>query len=135
MNIKELNELMAHSAQDAINYAQKVHDKTITLCQQDLTMVEMILIKLSLEHIEQPINNEQLFTICSIFGAFIGEVYKKNIGGEWFMDESDQDAPYIVLNYAGKSFPFASMCYEKIVKTPEVNIAKYYELAVEGVTQ
>ncbi|NQZ08780.1 MAG: hypothetical protein HRT35_16615 [Algicola sp.] len=131
---KELNELMSQSARDGIEYMRNVHQKPITLCQADLPHVEIVLTKLALEHIKQPLVDKDLFTLCNILGAIVGETFKQARGGEWFMDESVPNAPFVVLNYAGKSFPFASVCYEKIVKTPEVNIAKYFELALGGAT-
>ncbi|MCJ8268210.1 MAG: hypothetical protein MJK04_02300 [Psychrosphaera sp.] len=130
----ELNELMKVSARDGVDYMRNVHQQNISLCQQDLTAVDMILTKLAIEHIKQPLTDKDLFTLCSILGAIVGETFKQARGGEWFMDESVPNAPFVVLNYAGKSFPFASVCYEKIVKTPEINIAKYYELALGGAT-
>lgn len=132
---EELNALMRESSQDAIGYMQNIHNHTVTICQQDLTVVDIVLTKLSIEHIQTPIGDEDIFTICSILGAFIGELFKTTAGGEWFMDQSVADAPFVVLNYAGKSFPFASVCYEKIVNKPEISVAKYYELAIGGSTQ
>jgi hypothetical protein len=114
---------------------QSTHGLSVSLNQADLTAVDTVLTKLSIEQIPNPLTQENLFTICSILGAFIGEIFKATAGGEWFMDESVPDAPFVVLNYAGKSFPFASICYEKIVNKPEVSIAKYYELALGGATQ
>ncbi len=134
VNTAELNELMKVSARDGIEYMTKEHNKPITLCQEDLAHVEIVLTKLALEHIKQPLTDKNLFTLCSILGAIIGETFKQARGGEWFMDESVPNAPFVVLNYAGKSFPFSSVCYEKIVKSPEVNIAKYFELALGGAT-
>lgn len=135
MNTQEINDLMAESAQDAIGYLSEAHDKQVTLCQQDLATIDLVLSKLSIEHIQQPLADKDLFTVCNILGAFVGELFKTTVGGEWFMDESLDNAPYLVLSYAGKSFPFASMCYEKITTTPEVSIAKYYQLAIGGSTQ
>jgi hypothetical protein len=135
MNTQELNELMKDSAQDAIVYLSTIHGHDVTLCQKDLLIIDLILTKLAIDHLQEPLSDERLFTICNIFGAFGGELFKSIVGGEWFLDETIEGAPFVTLNYAGKSFAFASMCYEKLVKTPEVSIAKYYELAVGGFTQ
>ncbi|MFT4926536.1 MAG: hypothetical protein ACI8WB_002634 [Phenylobacterium sp.] len=135
MNTQELNELMSQSAQDAIGYIREAHQCSVSLCQTDLPTIDIVLTKLALAHIEQPLTDPEMFTVCNILGAFVGELFKTTRGGEWFMDESLKDAPYVVLNYAGKSFPFASICYEKLINQPEVSLAKYYELAVGGATQ
>ena len=135
MNTEDLNKLMAESAKDAINYIQTTHGLSVTLTQDDLTTVDTVLTKLAISQIPAPLSQENLFTVCSILGAFVGEIFKSTAGGEWFMDESVPDAPFVVLNYAGKSYPFASVCYEKIVNQPEVNLTKYFELALGGATQ
>jgi hypothetical protein len=135
MNTEDLNKLMAESAKDAINYIQSIHGAAVTLCHDDLTVVDTVLTKLAISQIPDPLSQENLFTVCSILGAFVGEIFKNTAGGEWFMDESVPDAPFVVLNYAGKSFPFSSVCYEKIVNQPEISLAKYFELALGGATQ
>ena len=132
---EQLNLLMAESAKDAINYVNENFERQITLCQEDLDMIDNALAQLALQHLQSPLSDEKLYTACSIMGAFVGEVFKQIVGGEWFMDESIPDAPFVVLNYAGKSFPFASVCYEKLVNDQNVSVAKYYELALGGLTQ
>lgn len=135
INVEELNELMKNSAKDALEYFKSVHNHVLSQEESALPAVDLILAKLALEHAQAPLKKEHLFTIPAIAGAFIGEIFKSTIGGEWFEDKSDEGAPFIVLNYGGKSFPFASVCYEKIVNNPEISVAKYYELAKSGSTQ
>ena len=135
LTTSELNDLMKESAQDAINYIRNEHGHEVTLRQEDLAVIDLVLTKIYTQHVQEPLSNSDMFTICNILGAFVGEVFKNLVGGEWFMDTSLPDAPYVVLNYAGKSYPFASMCFEKIAKTPEVSLAKYFELAIGNSTQ
>ena len=132
MNVQELNELMAISSNDAIAYLKETHQQYITKTPEALSTIDIILTKLAIEHLHTPLSDEDLFTICTIFGAFVGELFKENVGGEWYMDTAIEYAPYVVLNYAGKSYPFASICFEKITTTPEVSLAKYYTLACCG---
>jgi hypothetical protein len=130
-----LNQLMKDSAQDAVNFINENQGRQITICQDDLDAIDLTLSKLAIEHIQSPLSQEKLYTACTILGAYIGELFKQTVGGEWFMDESIPDAPFVVLNYAGKSFPFASVCHEKIVHNQEISVVKYYELALGGLTQ
>ena len=132
---EELNILMADASKDAVAFINEHFDRQVTLSQDDLDMVDNAITKLAIEHLQSPLNNEKIYTICSIMGAFVGEVFKDIVGGEWFMDESVPDAPFVVLNYAGKSFPFASICYEKLINDQSISVAKYYELALGGLTQ
>lgn len=130
--IEELNKLMTNTAKDAIDYLKNNHMQSVQIDESALQTVDLILAKLALQHVQEPIDDKHIFTISAIFGAFVGEIFKTSVGGEWFQDNSEEGAPFIVLNYAGKAFPFASVCYEKLVNSPENSIAKYYELAKTG---
>lgn len=134
VTIEQLNELMTNSAQDAIRYLEQTHQQNVKLDEEGLTVIDLVLVKLAVEHQQKPIKDEHLFAITSIFGAYVGEIFKNTVGGEWFQDSSNEKAPFIVLNYAGKSYPFASICYQKLVNNPEISVAKYYELAKSGST-
>ena len=135
IDTQELNQLMAESATDAVSYLNENFEQEVSLIAEDLPKVDQLLIHLHTEHKSTPMSNEQLYACCSILGAYVGEIFKQTAGGEWFMDTSVPDAPFVVLNYAGKSFPFASICYEKLVNDPAISIQRYYELALEGSTQ
>ncbi len=134
ITIEQLNTLMAVSAKDAMKYIESIHGLHVEMDESALVTIDTVLAKLATEHAQTPMKNEHVFTVTSIFGALAGEIFKKHIGGEWFQDSSDEKAPFIVLNYAGKSFPFASVCYQKLVNSPEISVAKYYELAKSGAT-
>ena len=134
-NTEQLNTLMADAANDAVNYINENFERQVSLSQDDLDMVDNAIAQLAIEHIQNPLSDEKLYTVCSIMGAYVGEVFKQIVGGEWFMDQSVPDAPFVVLNYAGKSFPFASICYEKLSNDQNISVAKYYELALGGLTQ
>ncbi|MCO6354227.1 hypothetical protein GBO14_05615 [Pseudoalteromonas shioyasakiensis] len=80
-----------------------------------------------------PLEDKLLFTVSTMFGAFIGELFKTEAGGEWFMDESDPNAPFIVLNYAaGRAYSFSSVCFEKIVNNSDISACRYFELAISN---
>lgn len=135
LTIEELNQLMAVAAEDALKYLQNDHQQDVQMNEGALKTIDLVLAKMAVEHQKTPLSDENIFTLTSILGALAGEIYKSTVGGEWFQDESDEKAPFIVLNYAGKSYPFASVCYQKLINNPEISVAKYYELAKSGSTQ
>lgn len=130
-----INQLMAVAATDAIQFINNYDEQSITLSAADLIIIDETLHKLAIEHTHNAFSDEKIFTICSIFGAFVGEVFKNAVGGEWFMDKSIPDAPFVVLNFGGKSYPFASVCYEKLANNPSISLTSYYQLAIEKITQ
>lgn len=131
---EELNLLMTEAAQDGVKYINENFEKQVSLTIEHLGMVDMALNKLAIQHIQSPLRDEELFAACSILGAFVGEVFKNTAGGEWFMDRSIPDAPFVVLNYAGRSYPFASICYEKIANDQQISLEKYFQLALGNQT-
>ncbi|CAH9054274.1 hypothetical protein PSECIP111951_00999 [Pseudoalteromonas holothuriae] len=130
--LQQLNQLMSDSAQDAIGYIKNISNEDIDFNEAGIQQLDSILTGLSQEHNVNPFDNKMLFTVSTMLGAFIGETFRNRLGGEWFMDKSNPDAPFIVLNYAGKSYPFASVCFEKIVNDPQTSVLKYYELALNN---
>ncbi|BBN81094.1 hypothetical protein PA25_10790 [Pseudoalteromonas sp. A25] len=130
--IQQLNQLMSDSVQDAITYIENVSEQKVELNVEGLKQLDLTLDELAKEHQQSALDNKTLFTVSTMFGAFIGELFKGQRGGEWFLDDSDPAAPFIVLNYAGKSYPFASVCFEKIVNNADISVCKYFELALEN---
>ena len=130
--LQQLNELMSDSVKDAISYIKHVNNEDVELNVSGLQELDRALVKLSQEHQSTPLDDKVLFTVSTMFGAFIGELFKAQAGGQWFMDETDPKAPFIVLNYAGRSYPFASVCFEKIVNDPDISVLNYFELALNN---
>jgi hypothetical protein len=130
--LKQLNQLMLDSAEDAVKYVKHISDKDIKLDYAGLGELDLVLDELAKENAMTPLEDKVLFTVSTMFGAFIGELFKIEAGGEWFMDESDPKAPFIVLNYAGRAYPFASVCFEKIVNNSEISACRYFELALSN---
>lgn len=128
---ENLSRLMMESSEDAINYINANFNKSISLSSKHLSDVDEVLLVLAKMHNESPFDNKDLFTLSTMFGAYLGEVFKSLIGGEWIMDNSDPDAPFIALNYGGRSFPFASVCFEKMTHDQDISVLRYFELATE----
>ena len=135
MNTNEITLLMQKTAEDAVSIAKNDFAQDLDFSAQSVSKIEVIMLTYAVSHEETPLTKEQLFTIANVFGAYIGECYKRVVGGEWFYDESDTEAPYATINYASKSFPFPSICYQKLVNDKTINIAKYFDLALSGTSQ
>ena len=135
MNAKELTELMKASAQDATVYAAEEHQVLLDFSLDSLTLVDEVLSELFLRQQEKPHTNEMLFTLSNIFGAYTGEVFIHHVGGDWYYDESTPEAPYISVHYNGKEFPFASLVYHQIAKTPSASLRNYVGQAMANAMQ
>jgi hypothetical protein len=83
----------------------------------------------------QALEDKAVFTICNIYGAYIGEVFRTLAGGQWQYNLQDEEAPTIMLMYQDKTFAFAGICYERLVNDSNVSVQRYFSQALDAVTQ
>ncbi|RVT46265.1 hypothetical protein EMM73_09800 [Rheinheimera sediminis] len=135
MNQHEVSELMKATAQDAVVYAAEEHQVLLDFSLDSLSKVDEILSELYLRQQEQRHADDLLFTLCNLFGSYTGEIFIHHVGGQWYYDESSPDAPYICVHYNGKEFPFASLVYHQIAKTPSASLRNYVGQAMNNAMQ
>lgn len=135
MNPTEFQTLMQELAGDAVKYAAEEFNIELDFSKESLFLLDQLMTALADRQLEQKHSDEMLFTLCNILGAYVGEVFIRNIGGQWHQNEESEDAPYLCVNHAGKDFPFASVCYHKITQNPVISIQQYVAKAITNVTQ
>jgi len=135
MHSQELKELMQGSAQDAIAYATEQHQLTLDYSLDSLHVVDQLLSRLHDDQQQRPHSGEMLFTLCNIMGAYVGEVFIRNVGGDWQSNNSDNTAPYMAVGFGDKEFPFASVCYHKIINEDSIRLQDYVRQAKENAMQ
>ena len=129
MQQSELDELMKSSAADAVITSKEEFDLELSYTPESITLVDDILLAFIDKYHDQVLEDQAVFTICNIFGAYTGEVFKQLVGGEWRYDQSNPDAPYMVLAYANNSYAFAGICYERLVNDSQVSVKAYFDQA------
>lgn len=136
MNQQEISQLMEESAQDAVNYAQQEYDLILDYGIDSIADIDKILLW-SLARLNEEAERKEdfIFVICNMLGAYMGETYRKHIGGEWLYDTSDPSAPSVMLEFSGHTFAFPGVCYQKLQVNVNTSVRKYFELAVSNVTQ
>ncbi|MEE2000145.1 hypothetical protein QWY20_01660 [Alkalimonas sp. MEB108] len=135
MHDQQLRDLMVQSANDAVNYASEEFQLELDFSRESLLQLDSLVSALHQRQKKQAHAHDLLFTLCTILGAYTGEVFRRELGGEWFHDKSTQDAPYLCLTYLDKEFPFASVVYHKIMQDDSISIAGYVEQAMANATQ
>ncbi len=135
MQSQELSTLMQQSAADAVGYAAEQHQLTLDYSLDSLHQVDQLLSRLHQDQQSKPHSSELLFTLCNIIGAYIGEVFIRHVGGQWQNNTADESAPYIAVGFGDKEFPFASVCYHKIVNHDSISLQDYLRQARENATQ
>lgn len=135
MTREELNQLMADSAQNAINTTFEEFQVELDSSADSIDKVDDVLLSWIGRYKDQALEDKAVFTLCNIYGAYVGEVFRKVVGGDWVYDEANPDAPYVLLEYAGKSYAFAGICYQRLVNDSSISVKKYFDQAVSNSTQ
>lgn len=127
MTSAELTDLMIDSAQNAITTTEQEFNITLDGSEQSIDLVDDVILNWLGRYKDQALENTAVFTICNIYGAYVGEIFRNKVGGNWAYDESDPDAPYVVLNYAGSTYAFAGICYQRLVNDSQISVRSYYD--------
>jgi len=130
MTSAELTQLMIDSAQNAITTTEEEFNILLDGSEQSIDLVDDVILSWLGRYKDKALEENAVFTICNIYGAYVGEVFRHKVGGNWNYDESDPDAPYVVLNYAGNTYAFAGICYQRLVNDSQISIKNYYEQAL-----
>ncbi|MBO1255507.1 hypothetical protein J3L16_07410 [Alteromonas sp. 5E99-2] len=132
MQQEELDELMQASASDAVSTSQEEFSLELDFSSESIGLVDDVLLGFVDKYQDQALEDEAVFTLCNIYGAYVGEVFKKVVGGEWLYDNTDPEAPYLVLSYGSHTYAFAGICYERLVNNSQVSVRAYFNQAVSN---
>lgn len=129
MNATELEQLMHDSAADAVAVAKEEFNITLDYTQQSIAKIDEILASFLNKYRDQVLEDSAVFTLSNVFGAYVGEVFRKTYGGEWHYDNSEPEAPYVLLEIGNRSYAFAGICYERLVNDSKVGVKDYFDHA------
>ncbi|QPG04356.1 hypothetical protein IT774_08700 [Salinimonas marina] len=135
MEQQELNTLMSESAKDATVVAQEEFNIELDYSQQSIALVDDLLLSFIGKYQDKALEDSAVFTLCNIFGAYIGETYKQHAGGTWRYDQTDPKAPFVVLDCKDRSYAFAGICYERLVNDSQISVKSYFDKALHAHTQ
>jgi hypothetical protein len=132
---QELDKLMQQCAADAVQFASEEYQINLDFSLESLELVDNILTRLHEINRLQRFSDEHLFTLCNIYGAYLGQIFISVVGGEWVHQKADETAPYVSLNYNNREFPLASLCFHKISKDTQLSVRDYLSQAMSNVMQ
>jgi hypothetical protein len=141
-NIDELvRQMMEAYAQDAVQGVRDGYGVELDFSPESLQQVEEILGKIHggirkgwfwrLVRLET--SEEQIETLCKIFGGYLGEVIRKQAGGEWRITDSPGGEGTILTLQKGddRIFP-ASKVYKRLTNGAEDDVWFYYQAMMEA---
>ncbi|NVK56033.1 MAG: hypothetical protein HWE26_10480 [Alteromonadaceae bacterium] len=135
MQQQELEELMAQSAKDAVATSQDTFNVVLDYSADSVALVDDLLLAFIDRYKDQALEDNAVFTLCNIYGAYVGEVIRSLMGGQWRYDVSDPEAPFVVLDLGEYSYAFAGICYERLVNDSQVSVKAYFDQALANNTQ
>jgi hypothetical protein len=130
MTSAELTNLMIDSAKNAVTTTLEEFNLSLDGSEQSIELVDDVILSWLGKYKDQALEENAVFTICNIYGAYVGEIFRNKVGGNWSYDESNPDAPYVILNYADNTYAFAGICYQRLVNDSQISIKSYFEQAV-----
>jgi hypothetical protein len=134
MEQQALNQLMRESAEDAIKTSKEEFGINLDFSRDSIALVDTIILKFLATYKEQALEDKAVFTLCNIYGAYLGETFRKLAGGQWQYNLQNEDAPSIMLTYQERTFAFAGICYERLVNDSNTSVKRYFDEALEGAT-
>lgn len=134
MDQLELANLMKETSLDAVANAREQLGIELDFSNESVAHIDVLITHYLDNYQSQTLDQKTIFTVCHMFGSYIGEVFKRAAGGHWVYDNSDPEAPNVLLHYQDKSFAFAGICYERLIKDSNVSVKKYFDLALESAT-
>lgn len=135
MQQQELDVLMKDSAANAVETAQSEFSVKLDYSVESVRLVDDVILMFVEKFQDKALEDTAVFTICNIYGAYLGEVFKKQVGGNWRYDDSDPEAPYVLLDVGENSYAFAGICYERLVNDSQISVYNYFEQALQNKMQ
>ena len=125
---------MNDSANDAVITCKEQFDIDLDFSTESIALVDEVINNYLDTFKAQALEDKAVFTICNIYGAYIGEIFRKLVGGMWTLDQTKKDAPSVFISKDDKQYAFAGICYEKLVNNSKVSVKQYFDLAVAAHT-
>ncbi|MCV2885283.1 hypothetical protein OE749_11325 [Aestuariibacter sp. AA17] len=129
---EELEQLMADSAANAIETTRDEFGIELDGSVDSIKLVDDVLLQWLSKYQDQVLEDNAVFTLCNIYGAYIGEVFIKIVGGHWKYDTSDPEAPFVALEFGGHEYAFAGICYQRLVNDSQISVNNYFHQAVKN---
>ncbi len=130
MNNNELLQLMTDSADDAVIVSRDQFKIALDFSPASVSLVDAA-INLYLDTYKaQALEDKAVFTICNMYGAYVGETFRRIKGGSWILDKENDKSPNVFLAKDNNTYAFAGICYEKLVNNSAVSISEYFDQAI-----
>jgi hypothetical protein len=132
MNNLELLQLMTDSANDAVAATKEEFDIDLDFSIESIAHIDHIILGFLERFQTQVLEDKAVFTLCNIYGAYIGETFRKAVGGNWLFDQTNPDAPSVYIGLNDHTYAFAGICYERLVNNSDISVKEYFDKALSA---
>jgi len=88
----ELESLMQETANDAVKTAKEEFDIVLDFTIENVSLVDTTIERFVQNYPSQALDDKAVFTICNMYGAYLGETFRRLAGGKWHYDTSAPEA-------------------------------------------
>ena len=131
LNNQEITELMEQAAADAILISLEEFNINLDKSVDSVALIDDILSGFVDRYADQALEDQGLFTLCNIYGAYVGEVFRQFVGGGWEITQEDNQEIVMVV-FQDKSFAFTGICYERLAIDNTLSVHKYLLQAIKS---
>lgn len=127
-----LKQVVKNYAADAVRMAQAKFKIALDGSEASIAQVEHILDKIHKASVVKPVSDEVLGIFAKTFGSYVGEVFRKHHGGEWYMAEVEGEQ-YPGIKDEKRDFTFWpwGKAYNRIRDGQAESVAAYYKVSVK----
>jgi hypothetical protein len=141
MDDATLAKMMEAYAEDAVDYARQHFHLTLDYTDDSVKVVEEMLDKLHRDLprgwkrlFKRPPSEQVIATMANMYGGYVGEVFRRNHGGEWCAQDNvpGVDGPVIAVKVReGESWFLPAKVYKRLMNGWEDNVAFFYQMIVD----
>lgn len=126
MPAKTLAEIQAAAAVDAVELAKVYFDVRLDFSEASVATLDRIVDDI---HYSIPDGKtaENIDLVCRLWGAYIGEVFRRHVGGEWVRWD-DQFGTSVAFQSGGVTVFPEDKVRKRILSGPEHNLRDYYQV-------
>jgi hypothetical protein len=126
---------MAVCAQEAVTIARDRYGRTLDFSESSVTELENLLAVMhtSLPKPGDPArpSDEWIASIAVTFGAYLGEIFRKNLGGKWLQQNPKATGSLPCLNVQGNVLTPCRKVSKRILEGPVEDVAFFYRAACQ----
>lgn len=130
---ENLNDTMASRAADAVAHAAEVMGKRLDYSVESLWLIDEILTQFHedlprgvLKWLGRRANGEEVGAVCEMYGGYIGEIMRTQIGGEWQLPAGGPFAGAPSIAFGDELSSPVLKAHERIMN-PDATIPAYFD--------